>query len=215
MASGFPASIDNFTDPLSNSALNSPSHSAQHTDLNDAVEKIETYMGLVKVIPTGATNGTVSSTGTVTVGSAVTSVTVSGAFSSLYDNYRIVYSGGVGSGLITLRVNLGASTTGYYSVVNYANFTALTTPLSAGDNNNAYWEYMGYASTNHASSSFDLLNPFGTGYTTYHAAAWPAITVAGTSTGIHQVASSYADFKISTNTGTITGGKIRVYGYRN
>ena len=43
MASGFPASIDNFTDPLSGSALNSPSHSALHSDVNDAVEKIETY----------------------------------------------------------------------------------------------------------------------------------------------------------------------------
>ena len=43
MASTFPGAIDSFTDPLSGSALNSPSHSAQHADLNDAVEKIETY----------------------------------------------------------------------------------------------------------------------------------------------------------------------------
>jgi len=44
MASTFPGAIDNFTDPLSGSALNSPSHSAQHADLNDAVEKLETYV---------------------------------------------------------------------------------------------------------------------------------------------------------------------------
>lgn len=44
MASSFPGAIDSFTDPLSGSALNSPSHSAQHADLNDAVEKIETYV---------------------------------------------------------------------------------------------------------------------------------------------------------------------------
>ena len=215
MASSFPGAIDSFTDPLSGSPLNSPSHSAQHADLNDAAEKIETFMGLVKVIPTSVTNGTLSATGTVTVGNAVSSVTISGAFSSLYDNYRIVYSGGVGSTLITLRVTLGASTTGYYSIANYALFSSPTTPASAGDNNGAYWEYMGYASSNHASASFDLLNPFGTGFTTYHAAGWTAITVAGTSSGIHQVASSFADFKIAANTGTITGGKIRVYGYRN
>ena len=91
MASTFPTSIDSFTDPLSTSPLNSPSHSAQHTDLNDAVEKVETYMGLVKVIPTGATNGTVSATGTVTIGIAVSSVAVAGCFSSLYKNYKILY----------------------------------------------------------------------------------------------------------------------------
>jgi len=44
MASSFPGAIDSFTDPLSGSALNSPSHSAQHADLNDAAEKIETYV---------------------------------------------------------------------------------------------------------------------------------------------------------------------------
>lgn len=44
MASTFPGAIDSFTDPLSGSPLNSPSHSAQHADLNDAVEKIETYV---------------------------------------------------------------------------------------------------------------------------------------------------------------------------
>ena len=44
MASTFPGAIDSFTDPLSGSALNSPSHSAQHADLNDAVEKVETYV---------------------------------------------------------------------------------------------------------------------------------------------------------------------------
>ena len=49
MASTFPGAIDSFTDPLSGSALNSPSHSAQHADLNDAVEKVEAFMGLVKV----------------------------------------------------------------------------------------------------------------------------------------------------------------------
>ena len=46
MASSFPGAIDSFTDPLSSSPLNSPSHSAQHADLNDAVEKIETKLGV-------------------------------------------------------------------------------------------------------------------------------------------------------------------------
>ena len=57
MPSSFPNSIDNFTDPLATSPLNSPSHSLQHSNLNDAVEKIETYMGLVYITQGIATSG--------------------------------------------------------------------------------------------------------------------------------------------------------------
>jgi hypothetical protein len=76
MASGFPASIDNFTDPLSNSPLNSPSHSALHSDVNDAVEKIETYMGLVKVT-SGTTAGTTNT------------LSIPTSFTSLYEHYLL------------------------------------------------------------------------------------------------------------------------------
>jgi hypothetical protein len=94
MASTFPGAIDSFTDPLSGSALNSPSHSAQHADLNDAAEKIETYMGLVKVIPTSVAGSgvTLGATGTVTF-AASTSVSINGCFSALYSNYRVVIAG--------------------------------------------------------------------------------------------------------------------------
>lgn len=54
MASSFPGAIDSFTDPLSGSPLNSPSHSAQHADLNDAVEKIETKLGIGNTVIGGA-----------------------------------------------------------------------------------------------------------------------------------------------------------------
>ncbi len=46
MASSFPSSIDSFPDPLANSPLNAPSHSALHQDVNDAVEKVEVKLGL-------------------------------------------------------------------------------------------------------------------------------------------------------------------------
>jgi hypothetical protein len=45
MASSFPTSLDSFTDPQSSDKLNSPSHSTQHADLNDAVEKVEAKVG--------------------------------------------------------------------------------------------------------------------------------------------------------------------------
>lgn len=46
MASSYPSSIDAFPDPLANSPLDAPSHSGLHQDVNDAVEKIETKVGL-------------------------------------------------------------------------------------------------------------------------------------------------------------------------
>jgi hypothetical protein len=44
MATDFPTSVDALTNPVSNDSLNSPSHSLQHTNANDAIEAIETYL---------------------------------------------------------------------------------------------------------------------------------------------------------------------------
>jgi len=41
MATNFPTSVDTFTNPVSNDSLNSPSHSTQHANANDAIEAIE------------------------------------------------------------------------------------------------------------------------------------------------------------------------------
>ena len=45
MASTYPTAIDNFSNPTATSLLTSPSHSGQHSDINDAVEAIETAIG--------------------------------------------------------------------------------------------------------------------------------------------------------------------------
>lgn len=46
MASTFPTTLDSLTDPTATSKLNSPSHSQQHININDAVEKIEAKVGV-------------------------------------------------------------------------------------------------------------------------------------------------------------------------
>ena len=46
MASTFPTSLDTFTNPTATSLLTSPSHSLSHSDLNDAVEALETKVGI-------------------------------------------------------------------------------------------------------------------------------------------------------------------------
>jgi hypothetical protein len=152
---------------------------------------------------------------TVTVGTGVTSVPVTGAFSADYDNYRIVYGGGTGSTNITLTLKLGASGTGYYSILTYADYASNNIPRTTGDNNAAQWLYVGYAGTSFTQASFDLCNPAKAQWTTLNNAAWGAATAAGTANGVHQVATAYTDFTIGANTGALTGGTIRVYGYRN
>lgn len=44
MATNFPTSVDNFTNPTANDSLNAPSHSVQHANANDAIEAIETVL---------------------------------------------------------------------------------------------------------------------------------------------------------------------------
>jgi hypothetical protein len=45
MATNFPASLDTLTNPTSSDSLNSPSHSAQHANVNDAVEALQAKVG--------------------------------------------------------------------------------------------------------------------------------------------------------------------------
>ena len=149
-----------------------------------------------------------------TIGSGVASQAVTSAFSADYDNYRIVVSGGVNTTNAVMALQLGASVTAYYEILNYAGYAAATTPLSTGSNNGPLFNYVGYCTASSLSASFDLINPFAAKNTQYHAAGWCALTAAGTSSGVHQVATSYTGFTISPGSGTMTGGTIFVYGYR-
>ena len=45
MATNFPTSLDTLTNPTSSDSLSSPSHSAQHTNVNDAVEALQAKVG--------------------------------------------------------------------------------------------------------------------------------------------------------------------------
>ena len=150
-----------------------------------------------------------------TVGSAVSSVTVTGAFSSAYDNYRIIYTGGTASASTDIGLKLGASVTGYYASLQFQLVTAGTVS-AAGTNNGAAWAWIGGAVAGQAvHASFDLLSPFATSYTKVRNGSYQSGDGYGIMNGEHRVATSYTDFILTVATGTITGGTIRVYGYRN
>lgn len=149
----------------------------------------------------------------VTVGSAVSTVAVTGAFNSTYDNYRIVYNGGTSSTNASLGMTLGAITSGYYSGLVRVQ-TATGTVVGLADNNAAKWGQVGYAATSSVALSFDILNPFAAVPTAYHNAGWVLTSDCGTSNGINSSATSFTSFNIIPGSGTLTGGTITVYGYR-
>jgi len=154
---------------------------------------------------------------TQTIGTAVASVTVSDAFNATYDNYKISISGGVGSTTINLQTTFGASTTNYSgSLIYYTTSGSPSTPgtPSALSSTTTSFSRSGNATTNSIIYNVELQNPFLAKYT--HAqAAWGVATESGSFSGVHSSAVSYSDFTITANTGTLTGGTIRVYGYAN
>ena len=150
-----------------------------------------------------------------TIGTAVASVTVSGAFSATYDNYKIVISGGVCSTSTSLSLKLGASATGYYGALNYVTYSVGTISVAAV-NNAANWPYAGSATTSNINASIDLLTPFlakTTGLVSFYTENATAGST-GSFNGFHNVATSYTDFTIGTGVGNLTGGTITIYGYR-
>ena len=46
MASTYPTSLDAFTNPTASSLLTSPSHAQQHSDINDAMEAVQTKLAI-------------------------------------------------------------------------------------------------------------------------------------------------------------------------
>jgi hypothetical protein len=161
----------------------------------------------------------VSTTGLVllsstTIGTAVSSVVVNNVFSAAYDNYKIIVNGGVCSADCYLGLKLGASATGYYSFMIFGQWGGPTVTGSASSNG-ANFLYAGDGSTSGNFMNTDLLNPFLAKYTRIgNSSAYQTSYGSGVASGIHQVATSYTDFTIIPNTGTLTGGTIKVYGYK-
>ena len=165
------------------------------------------------VTSAGGTAATASG-GVVTIGTSNTSVTVSNAFSATYDNYKIVVSGGISSAQVALKLEIGGSAGSYYGTYIYANY-ATATPLSATINAQTSMLYAGGADINTLNMNLELQNPFLAKTTNIQAlmVAWG--NNRGTAVCDHEVASSFTSFRIFPDSGNISSGTIRVYGYRN
>ena len=152
---------------------------------------------------------------TTTIGSAVASVTVTGAFSATYDNYLIIVSDGTGSASTNCNLTLGATTTGYYYSGYYVSWSS-STVNGIASSNGASWSATYVSSTAH-SGRINLQNPFLSKNTTFQSILVQTDTgrYAANYAGFLNDTTSYTAFTITPSGGTLTGGKIRVYGYQN
>jgi len=149
-----------------------------------------------------------------TVGSGVATATVSDAFSSTYDNYRIIYSGGSGSVTTGLGVRVGGITTNYSHMLFWASFGAPTPNIDAANNTGAQASYMGAMSPNGNFLSIDVITPFLAKHTGFISHGGYIASDFGQCVARHNLATSYSSFTVVALSGTLTGGNICIYGYR-
>ena len=146
-----------------------------------------------------------------TVGSGVSSVTVSNAFSSTYENYLITYTGGTGSTSADISFQLtGATGSDYETGLYYASW-GVTTPTVAMTTSTAF-AWAGSTQTTGSTVFANVLKPFLAQYTVISSQFWSGGI--GWAQGRHKLNTSYTGFSLIIGSGTATGGTITVYGYR-
>jgi hypothetical protein len=148
-----------------------------------------------------------------TIGTTVSSVAVTSAFSATYDNYKVVVIGGIMSDNTNIKLQLGATTTGYYSFV-ARGFVGGTTDFT-GDNNATSFARIGAGKSDGYYADINIGDPFATRVTRVESTYIPSNTGSsmGKVTGFINNTTSYTGFTIIPDGGTMTGGAIYVYGY--
>jgi hypothetical protein len=151
---------------------------------------------------------------TQTIGTAVASVAVTGAFSATYENYKIIVNGGAASAGPTLQFILGSTTTGYYWGGAGNTFAGAG---AAGNGANSASADMGSAVPNGIFANIEISSPNLANRTVFSGSL-----IRATTTGLFIPVGGYVDnatqytgFTLTPSSGTLTGGTIRVYGYAN
>ena len=152
-----------------------------------------------------------------TIGTTVSSVTVTGAFSATYDNYFITVNGGVASTNNSLVMTLGATTTGYYYVGSTIAYNASPTFVGEGGVNTSNWGNSIRGSANSLNGQIYVYDPFAAKNTHFSSIGSRSDTSGSVNSlgGYLANTTSYTAFTLTTNSGTVTGGTIRVYGLAN
>jgi hypothetical protein len=152
---------------------------------------------------------------TQTIGSGVASVSVPDAFPSDYTNFRVVIDGAVCTiSDTTVSIRPGGDTTAasYFA----SGFFVLYSGTGNGwlaNNGTTDGISVGITSTTDMSFAFDVFNP-NVAKWTRAMGVWSGDSYVGQYSGVHKVAAAYTSFDLRVYAGTMTGGTIRVYGYR-
>ena len=178
---------------------------------------VQYYDGAAWATVGPATSGALTLIASQTIGSAVSSVTVSNAFSATYDYYKITISGGTGSvNDEQLGLKLGATATGYYNGFAGAAYSPDATGTYSGNSTNSGTSFnaVGRVMTDGLNLNMELNGPF-LAKRTIVSGTMTSVNVGRMYSGYLDGTTSYTAFTITPASGTITGGTIRVYGYAN
>jgi hypothetical protein len=150
-----------------------------------------------------------------TIGTATAQVNLTNVFSSNYDNYRVVVrvNSATAAGVILCALGTGTPTrTNYksYLSTSFVNWTAgaftSVTDLTG--------LVITYAHPANNTGSFDLFNP-NLATNTTSMGNYATDSNGGYTAGIQTDNTQFTSLHLIPLAGTITGGSIRVYGYRN
>jgi hypothetical protein len=149
---------------------------------------------------------------TQTIGTGVATQVVTGAFTGDYEAYLIQVSGGVSSATTTLGLRLGSKVTNYRYQFMYGSWT--NTPLAVGSTTGDRFEFAGSCDANGLTMNCTVINPQLAKATRAVGDSTQSGNYSGNMTGYDPDITQYTGFTILPGSGTLTGGTIRVYGYR-
>ena len=184
-----------------------------NTDMNQ--------VGLWKVVPASAVNGTITATGTVNITAGVSSVSVNNAFTSDYNHYRIIFTlfGSQAGAFANFRLRASGTDN---SSANYYRY-GFTTAFNVG----TISAYNAAATT-----SFTTVGQWGGGLIstcvmdineplTANRTNWIANTndtgggASYVQNGLVDVTTAYDGFTVFPSGGTLSAGNIKIYAYKS
>ena len=148
-----------------------------------------------------------------TIGSAVSSVTLSNIFSADYDNYRILISGGSGSTNAFLQFSFsGAATAAYNYQILYGAWNS-TASAAGASGTDPHFPYMGTMTPTSLQGCVDIQSPYLTEQTFLGSFYARPGHIGAVTANVLNDTSSYTGVTLSPASGTFSDGNIDVYGY--